>query len=83
MVSCAGDLRPAMIDRSQLDSTLLNLCIKARNARPDGGRLILETAYQRLDAGRVTRPGWKCCSSPDTPKMRASPMVLSVPACRS
>jgi PAS domain S-box-containing protein len=48
-VSFANDLWPTKIDVPQLESALLNLCINARDAMPDGGKLSIETANQWLD----------------------------------
>lgn len=48
-VIAANDLWPTLADPNQLENALLNLCINARDAMPDGGRLSLETANKWLD----------------------------------
>jgi CheY-like chemotaxis protein len=40
-----AELWPALVDAHQLENTLLNLCINARDAMPDGGRLTIATAH--------------------------------------
>jgi signal transduction histidine kinase len=40
----SNDLWPAMVDPSQVESAILNLCLNARDAMPDGGRLTIRTS---------------------------------------
>jgi PAS domain S-box-containing protein len=48
LVRGAG-LWKAVVDRSQLESAVLNIAINARDAMPEGGKLTIETANTRLD----------------------------------
>ncbi|QJU60187.1 PAS domain-containing protein [Sphingomonas sp. AP4-R1] len=47
-VNAAG-LWPVLVDPSQLENALLNLCINARDAMPDGGKITIETGNRWLD----------------------------------
>ena len=48
-VVAAGGLWSTLVDPNQLENALLNLCINARDAMPDGGRLTIETGNRWLD----------------------------------
>ena len=52
-VQLGQDIWPVNTDASQLENALLNLVINARDAMPDGGELLIETANSYLDGSDI------------------------------
>jgi len=54
-VDSAADLWPVQADPGQMSQVLMNLCLNARDAMPDGGQLRLAAASVVLDAEQARR----------------------------
>ncbi len=44
-----GSIAPVKADPSQIEQVVMNLCLNARDAMPEGGRLVIETELAQLD----------------------------------
>src|SRR6201999_4387496 len=55
-IIAADDLCGTLCDPNQLESALLNLAINARDAMPDGGKLVISTANVRFDGISADAP---------------------------
>jgi PAS domain S-box-containing protein len=51
----ADGIWPVEVDRGQLQSALVNICINARDAMPEGGKLLVETENVVFDADYARR----------------------------
>ncbi|MDI1287050.1 MAG: PAS domain S-box protein [Reyranella sp.] len=55
VVDLADDLWMVDIDRAQLETALINLCVNARDATPDGGKLLIRSENVAWNARALAR----------------------------
>lgn len=80
-VKLASTLWSVLADESQLENSLLNLCINARDAMPHGGNLIIETTNCHFDQHNATEkniaPGDYVCLSVSDSGTGMTPEVVA------
>ena len=64
----AADLPAVHADPGNLEQILMNLVVNARDAMPDGGRIVIRTGVEEIDAAHIARspqaqPGSHVCLS--------------------
>jgi signal transduction histidine kinase/CheY-like chemotaxis protein len=52
----AQDLWPALVDPSQVEAAVLNLCLNARDAMPEGGDLLIATGHETVTEAAAAGP---------------------------
>jgi PAS domain S-box-containing protein len=83
-----GDLPPVLADANQLELAILNLCMNARDAMPDGGEIAIAATCEKVAAAHKTGlpPGDYLCLSvrdhgegmdPDTLAKAAEPFFTT------
>lgn len=64
---CSPELWSSFVDAGQLENALLNLCINARDAMPNGGAISIKTRNMSLEAAKASafaiEPGDYVCMS--------------------
>jgi signal transduction histidine kinase/ActR/RegA family two-component response regulator len=58
-IAFTDELWPTSVDVGQLENSLLNLCINARDAMPDGGRITIQTANRSMSGRHALTLGLK------------------------
>jgi len=66
LIQMASDLGRIRADASQMEQIIMNLAVNARDAMPNGGRLVIETCNAELDkvynaAHPIVKPGSYIC----------------------
>jgi two-component system cell cycle sensor histidine kinase/response regulator CckA len=72
------DLWPVRVDLSQFEQVIVNLVVNARDAMPDGGKLIVRTS--NVAAGEVGRFGYKSMPGSDYVLIEVSDTGTGIPA---
>jgi two-component system, cell cycle sensor histidine kinase and response regulator CckA len=68
LIRTDGGLGTVRADASQMEQVIMNLAVNARDAMPNGGKLVIETANAELDHGYLT----------SHPLMKAGPYIQLV-----